>query len=45
MYIFREIEKNYFKITFLLPVYKTGNAVAGIRHADHVAHSIYRSWH
>jgi hypothetical protein len=26
------------------PVYKTENTAAGIRHADHVALSIFKSW-
>jgi hypothetical protein len=27
------------------PVYKTDNTAVGIRHADHVAPSIRKSWH
>jgi hypothetical protein len=28
----------------VVPVYKTGNTTVGIRHADHVAPSIRKSW-
>jgi hypothetical protein len=28
-----------------VPAYKTENTAVGIRHADHVAQSIRKSWH
>jgi hypothetical protein len=37
--------RSYLKEQVAAPVYKSENTAVGIRHADHVAPSIRKSWH